>query len=258
MLDMRRRVLGLMLVLAFGLALAPTVALAVSTTVVSGVVTSASTGAPIPFAHVEVYHGASYVGDATADFRGRYSITVSSDAYSFEVAAPGWPGIGQGVTVPPTPALTLNFPLVSQFSQRVYRFFNTKTGTHFYSASDAEFINVYGNLANVFEYDGVAYSVDINPPYPTKPLYRFFNFKNGVHFYTADEAERANVQANLADRYHFEGVAYRVNTTNHGTPIHRFYAPALNTHFYTANIAEIDASLSNYYHYEGVGYCVGF
>ena len=94
-----------------------------------------------------------------------------------------------------------------------------RTGTHFYSASDAEFINVYGTLANVYHYDGVVYSVDITPPYPTKPLYRFFNFKNGVHFYTANEAERANVQANLSDRYRYEGVAYRVNTDSHGIPI---------------------------------------
>ena len=258
MLRGRWRVLGLMLVLVFGLALAPTVALALPPTVVSGVVTNASTGVPIPFAHVEVYHGASYIGDATADFRGRYSIAVPSDTYSFEVAASGWSPIGLGVAVPPAATLTLNFQLVVQSSQRVYRFYNTRTRTHFYSASDAEFINVYGTLAKVFSYDGVSYSVDISPPYATKPLYRFFNFKNGVHFYTADEAERANVQANLSNRYRYEGVAYRVNTTIHGTPIHRFYNSARNAHFYTANMAEIDASLSKYYHYEGVGYCVGF
>jgi hypothetical protein len=258
MLGGRRCVLGLMLVLVVGLVLAPTVALAVPPCVVSGVVTSASTGVPIPFAHVEVYHGVSYIGDATADFRGRYSIALPSDSYSFEVAAPGWTPISQGIVVPPAPALTLNFQLAFRSSQRVYRFFNTSTGTHFYSASDAEFINVYGTLANVFHYDGVVYSVDIAPPYPTKPLYRFFNFKNGVHFYTANEAERANVQANLSDRYRYEGVAYRVNTDSHGIPIHRFYAPARNAHFYTANMAEIDASLSKVYHYEGVGYYVGF
>jgi len=247
----------LMLVL-FGFVLVPTVALAVPPTVVSGVVTSASTGVPIPFARVEVYHGVSYIGAATADFQGRYSISVQWDSYSFEVAGSGWTPISQVVAVPAAPAFTQNFQLTVHSSQPVYRFFNTRTGTHFYSASDAESINVYSNLANVFSYDGVAYSVDINPAYPTKPLYRFFNFTNGVHFYTADETERANVQANLSDRYHFEGVAYRVNTTSHGTAIHRFYAPARNAHFYTANKAEIDASLSNYYHYEGVGYYVGF
>ncbi len=160
--------------------------------------TSASTGVPIPFAQVEVYHGVSYIGIANANFQGRYSIALPSDSYSFEVAAPGWSPIGQGAVVPAAPALTLNFQLVEHHGQRVYRFFNTRTGTHFYSASDAEFINVYSKLASVYRYDGVAYSVDLNPAYPTKPLYRFFNVKNGVHFYTANEAERANVQANLS------------------------------------------------------------
>lgn len=254
----KRRVLGLMLVLVFCFALAPAAALAVPPTVVSGVVTSASTGVPIPFAQVEVYHGVSYIGVAHADFRGRYSIALQSDSYSFEVAAPGWSPISQGIVLPATPNLTLNFQLVVHPSQRVYRFYNMSTGTHFYSASDAEFINVYGNLANVFHYDGVVYSVDVNPVYPTKPLYRFFNFKNGVHFYTADENEKENTLANLSDRYHYEGVAYRVNSTAHGTAIHRFYAPAPNAHFYTANKGEIGAGLSDYYRYEGVGYYVGF
>ena len=68
MLGARRCVLGLMLVLVVGLVLAPTVALAVPPCVVSGVVTSSSTGAPIPFAHVEVYHGVSYIGDRDRRF----------------------------------------------------------------------------------------------------------------------------------------------------------------------------------------------
>ena len=46
------------------------------------------------------------------------------------------------------------------------------------------------------------------------PVYRFFNMKNGSHFYTADEAERANVAANLSKTYSYDGVAYEIDTAN--------------------------------------------
>ena len=143
--------------------------------------------------------------------------------------------------------------------QPVHRFFNMKGGVHFYTADNAEFINTRDNLAATFKYDGIAYYVNVSSQPGEVPLYRFFNRKNGVHFYTASEAERSRVIATLANLYTYEGVAYSVRIDGVGTPVYRFYVPARNTHFYTADTSEITASsgLSNYYHYEGVAYYVG-
>ena len=42
------------------------------------------------------------------------------------------------------------------------------------------------------------------------PVYRFYNLKAGVHFYTSSEAERDNVINTLGAVYRFEGVGYYV------------------------------------------------
>jgi len=39
-------------------------------------------------------------------------------------------------------------------------------------------------------------------------VYRFFNVRNGSHFYTADEAERNHVAATLGSVYRFEGPVF--------------------------------------------------
>jgi hypothetical protein len=41
-----------------------------------------------------------------------------------------------------------------------------------------------------------------------QPVYRFYNFRKGVHFYTASEAEKNNVVATLSSTYRLEGVAF--------------------------------------------------
>jgi len=43
----------------------------------------------------------------------------------------------------------------------------------------------------------------------TKALHRFYNTKTGTHFYTASDAEKANVQ-NTLPHYNYEGIAYYV------------------------------------------------
>jgi len=40
------------------------------------------------------------------------------------------------------------------------------------------------------------------------PVYRFYNFRKGVHFYTADPSERDNVIAKLGWTYKYEGIGY--------------------------------------------------
>jgi hypothetical protein len=42
------------------------------------------------------------------------------------------------------------------------------------------------------------------------PVYRFYNFKNGTHFYTASEDEREYVGTQLGATYRYECVAYYI------------------------------------------------
>ena len=90
----------------------------------------------------------------------------------------------------------------------VYRFYNVKTGTHFYTASEAEKNNVIVTLSLTYRLEGIAYYVNTTNPDNGDPLYRFYNAKKGVHFYTASEAEKNNVLATLSSTYRLESVGF--------------------------------------------------
>lgn len=90
-------------------------------------------------------------------------------------------------------------------------------------------------------------------------VHRFYNTRLGVHFYTADEAEKTNTINNLGGTYTYEGVAYGVNPLSNTQPLHRFYNKRVGVHFYTASETEKANTINNLgdtYTYEGVAYNV--
>jgi len=90
----------------------------------------------------------------------------------------------------------------------LYRFYNKKNGTHFYTASAAEKASIIAHLSGTYRLDGPAYNVCVTPVAGATPVYRFYNKKNGTHFYTASEAEKANTLAKFASTYTLDGVAF--------------------------------------------------
>jgi len=150
---------------------------------------------------------------------------------------------GYGTTALPTP---------------VYRFFNRVNESHFYTADIAERDNVMSTLSSTYAYEGIAYAVDEASSLNNAPLYRFFNMKNGSHFYTASLAERDQVAA-MSSTYTLEGPAYNVCLTNvpGSTPVYRFYNRKNGSHFYTASVVERDDVMNNLaatYIYEGAAF----
>ena len=140
----------------------------------------------------------------------------------------------------------------------IYRFYNVRTGVHFYTASEAERDTVRNGLSSTYTFEGVGYAEDSANPTNSTPLYRFYNFKQGVHFYTASESERDNVINTMGDTYRYEGEAYRVSSSPDGTqPVYRFYNMRKGVHFYTASESERDNvinTMGETYRYEGVAY----
>jgi hypothetical protein len=139
----------------------------------------------------------------------------------------------------------------------VYRFFNVKTGTHFYTISETEKNNVIATLSSTYNFENVAYYVDTDNPTNNVPLYRFFNTRNGVHFYTASETEKSNIIA-MNPWFKFENVAYYVSMNPVGaTTVYRFFNLRNGTHFYTASEAEknnVQANMSPPYKFEGTAF----
>ena len=94
------------------------------------------------------------------------------------------------------------------FTKPVYRFYNTQTGYHMYTADEGERNHIVANLPTL-RFEGVAYYVGATSHSTLKPLYRFYNARLGYHFYTASEEERSYISANLAE-FTYEGPAYNV------------------------------------------------
>tara|TARA_Y100001960_G_C14521369_1_gene751464 strand:- start:139 stop:876 length:738 start_codon:yes stop_codon:yes gene_type:complete len=79
----------------------------------------------------------------------------------------------------------------AQDSVPIFRFFNTKTGGHFFTASEVE-RRVVSSMDD-FVSEGVgfrAFDVDTSS---TVPIYRFFNTSTGGHFFTASEFEKDSI-----------------------------------------------------------------
>lgn len=149
------------------------------------------------------------------------------------------------------------YTVPSDNTLNVYRFYNLKNGSHFYTASVAEKNSIVANLAGTYRLEGVAYADNLSNPANSFPLYRFYNFRTGTHFYTASESEKNNVIARMSSTYRLDGVAYYVSITG-GVPVYRFYT-STGTHFYTASEAEknnVIAKLSGSYRLEGVAFYV--
>jgi hypothetical protein len=93
---------------------------------------------------------------------------------------------------------------------------------------------------------------------PRQSVYRFFKGSKGVHFYTASDAERANVNANPEWGYKDEGVAYDALVTQ-GKALHRFFNAKASYHFMTTNDEEAKTVKANPgwgYSYEGQSFNV--
>lgn len=142
----------------------------------------------------------------------------------------------------------------------VYRFYNKKNGSHFYTASASERDTVILNHSQTYAFEGVAYSIDSSNPANCSPLYRFYNRLSGSHFYTASAEEKDMVVTGLSSTFAFEGTAYNVSLTPTPTAMYRFYNNANGSHFYTISAAERDTvirDLPDRFTYEGVNYYLG-
>lgn len=139
----------------------------------------------------------------------------------------------------------------------VFRFYNTRTGSHFFTSNTSERDAVRTHLAHMV-YEGQAFLAASEASAGLKPVYRFFNTRSGLHFYTISESERANIQAHLP-QFTLEGVAFYASpVAGIGLkPLYRFFSHRVGAHFYTASETERQNLLDHLgatYTYEGVGY----
>lgn len=90
-------------------------------------------------------------------------------------------------------------------------------------------------------------------------VHRFWSARLQSHFFTADEAEKENVIANMSDVYAYEGVAFYAYTqaVEGSLPVHRFWSPSRKKLFFTISEAEkaiVIANMSDIWRYEGIAW----
>lgn len=138
----------------------------------------------------------------------------------------------------------------------VYRLYNNKTGTHFYTVDPAERDRTVTKW-HEFTYEGVGFYAYGAPGVANDSVHRFYNNRTGAHFFTISAAERNDVRSRYP-WYSYEGVSWQANVSpgNGSVPMYRFYNSKTATHFYTINQAERDQVIARYpeYSYEGIGY----
>ena len=140
----------------------------------------------------------------------------------------------------------------------VVRFYNERTGTHFYTIDSAERDQVL-RLYPWFDYEGVVFYAYKTPVTGAEPVYRFFNTSTGTHFYTIVPAEKDYVLAHYPV-FAYEGpVYYAMSTPVAGSEdLYRFFNTRTGAHFYTTSAPERDHVKVTWpwFSYEGVAYQV--
>ena len=105
----------------------------------------------------------------------------------------------------------------------VYRFYNIKNGVHFFTANDNERNYIKENLSHIYRDEGVALHAYSSHDSGLRPVHRFYNTQQGVHFYTANQAEATNVNKTMSEKYQYEGIAYYIKTSSAGLSTPNFF-----------------------------------
>lgn len=88
----------------------------------------------------------------------------------------------------------------------VFRFFDTRSGSHFYTTSTNERDGLQNGAAGL-KYEGVAFYENTVATAADTAVYRFFDKVGGTHFYTPNQNEYASVVATRGDLVN-EGIAF--------------------------------------------------
>jgi len=119
---------------------------------------------------------------------------------------------------------------------QVFRFFDVKNGTHFYTSSATERDSTISTRSDL-TYEGFGLNATTKTLDPqSAPVFRFFDTSNGSHFYTVSDSERASL-ASGSTGLTYEGIAFYEDTSKASSTsaVYRFFNTQDGSHFLTAS-----------------------
>lgn len=102
--------------------------------------------------------------------------------------------------------LNADTPQTDPNAAPVFRFFDTNSGSHFYTVSATERDGLANGAAGL-TYEGIAFYEDPTLQSNDTAVYRFFDKVDGTHFFTPNQNEFASVLATRGDMVN-EGIAF--------------------------------------------------
>jgi hypothetical protein len=163
--------------------------------------------------------------------------------------------VGLSATTSPTPVVSLapganaqtTIPATGptiEDTHSIFRFFDTKTGDHFYTTSQIEKQQIQSTMPT-FNYEGSPWSTP-DKGAGTHDVFRFLETKTGTHFLTDSVSERDQLITS-GSSYHYEGVAFQAYDNASGAghiTLERFYNKISGLHHFAGN-AEEAAGINN-------------
>ncbi len=214
----------------------------------NGVNIAGATNVTFALTHAQVGTAMTVVGSYTDQLGTPESVPSGpTTVVGLAGASPSGPPSGSPSGQPPVTVGTIG----------IFRFFNTKTGSHFVTGSVDEKTEITNpNSPNyrpelVAEKSGFA-AVDPATADPNAiAVFRFFDSTNGAQFLTASASERDAIMNPANSAFHADYI-YEPNSTfyEHGSQqtgdiaVNRLFDTTNGTHFYTSNPAEL-ASLTS-------------
>ena len=136
----------------------------------------------------------------------------------------------------------------------------TLYGAYFFSIYPGEVTTALATNPN-WALEGPAFWASLATGTDLHPVHRFQNKLNGSYLYTIYDSERANIVANYAATFAYEGVAWnaRQTTASGWSALYRFRNKTNGTYLFSAFESEKDAIVANYptvFELEGVAYYV--
>jgi hypothetical protein len=212
------------------------------------------------YVHQISLNGQTYTGDKVTDgalFKNTTVATLLGNySANFFVFQKSSPADSSGPVA--SQALTANHDADDYYA--VYRFFDTKTGDHFYTTSTAEKTSVIATNPT-YQYEGTPWATPKDGP-GTIDVFRFYDTVHGTHFLTSSASERDTILKTMPT-YAYEGVAFEAYAdagTPGGLTLDRFYNTQTGNHHYSASAAETlginSGAAGPNWVYEGPGFTV--